>query len=170
MAGRSTVIATAESQAQLQQLAGSHERGEADRARAILLSLAGWSSGRIGEAFGVREDTVRRWRMTFMQGGVAGLRRHSPPGASPVKAETALAVAEEVLSVPVANRTNWTLRRLAAEIEQRADVRISRSRLSDVRGRKGRRKGDRRGASPARRTGPRRPRRAGIDPGADRGP
>jgi len=74
MVGRSTVVVTAESQAQLQELAGSHERGEADRARAILLTLAGWSSGRIGEAFGVREDTVRLWRMTFMQGGVAGLR------------------------------------------------------------------------------------------------
>src|SRR4051812_10981856 len=132
MVGRSTVAVTAESQAQLQALAGSHERGEADRARAILLTVAGWSSGRIGEAFGVREDTVRLWRMRFMQGGVAGLRTHSPPGASPVKAETALAVAEEVLSVPVANRTNWTLRRLAAEIEQRADIRISRSRLSVV--------------------------------------
>src|SRR3954466_5385556 len=82
MVGRSTVVVTAESQAQLQELAGSHERGEADRARAILLTLAGWSSGRIGEAFGVREDTVRLWRMTFMQGGVAGLRTHSPPGAA----------------------------------------------------------------------------------------
>src|SRR4051794_702372 len=106
MVGRSTVAVTAESQAQLQALAGSHERGEADRARAILLTLAGWSSGRIGEAFGVREDTVRLWRMRFMQGGVAGLRTHSPPGTSPVKAEAALAVAEEVLSVPVANRTS----------------------------------------------------------------
>src|ERR687894_777723 len=77
MVGRSTVVVTAESQAQLQELAGSHERGEADRARAILLTLAGWSSGRIGEAFGVREDTVRLWRMTFMQGGVAWLRRSS---------------------------------------------------------------------------------------------
>ena len=85
MVGRSTVVVTAESQAQLQQLAGSEERGEADRARAILLSVAGWSSGRIGEAFGVREDTVRLWRMRFMQGGVAGLRRHSPPGASPLR-------------------------------------------------------------------------------------
>src|SRR5215212_5334597 len=118
MVGRSTVVVTAESQAQLQQLARSHERGEADRARAILLTVAGWSSGRIGDAFGVREDTVRLWRMRFMQGGVAGLRTHRPPGASPVKAKAALAVAEEVLSAPpVANRTNWTLRRLAAQIE-----------------------------------------------------
>src|SRR3954452_15416479 len=115
MVGRSTVAVTAESQAQLQALAGSHERGEADRARAILLSVAGWSSGRIGQAFGVREDTVRLWRMRFMQGGVAGLRTHAPPGASPVKAEAALAVAEDVLSAPVANRTNWTLRRLSRD-------------------------------------------------------
>src|SRR3954462_8569753 len=96
MVGRSTVAVTAESQAQLQALAGSHERGEADRARAILLPLAGWSSGRLCEAFGVREDTVRLWRMRCMQGGVAGRRTHSPPGALPVKAEAALAVAEEV--------------------------------------------------------------------------
>jgi transposase len=102
-----------------------------------LLTLAGWSSGRIGEAFGVREDTVRLWRMRFMQGGVAGLRTHSPPGASPVKAEAALAIAEDVLSVPVANRTNWTLRRLAAQIEQRAGLRISASRLSVVLRKKG---------------------------------
>src|SRR4051794_6966001 len=137
MVGRSTVIVRAESQAQLQGLARSHERGEADRARAVLLTLAGWSSGRIGEAFGVREDTVRLWRVRFMQDGVAGLRRHSPPGASPIKAETALAVAEEVLSAPVTNRTNWTLRRLAVEIEQRAGLRISRSRLSVVLRKKG---------------------------------
>src|SRR3954453_13882011 len=130
MVGRSTVAVTAESQAQLQALAGSHERGEADRARAILLTVAGWSSGRIGQAFGVREDPVRLWRMRFIQGGVAGLPRPSPPGASPVKAKAALAVAEEVLSVPVANRPNWTLRRLAVEIEQRAGLRISASRLS----------------------------------------
>ena len=38
------------------------DRGEADRARALLLTLAGWTSPRIAEAFGVREDTVRLWR------------------------------------------------------------------------------------------------------------
>ena len=34
------------------------DRGEADRARAVLLTLAGWTSPKIAEAFGVREDTV----------------------------------------------------------------------------------------------------------------
>jgi transposase len=121
----------------LQELAQSRDRGEADRARAILLTLSGWSSPRIAQAYGVREDTVRLWRMDFMTGGVDVLRTHSPPGPSPVKAEQALSVAEEILSAPVTNRTNWTLPRLADEIEQRTGVRISRSRLSVVLRKKG---------------------------------
>jgi hypothetical protein len=52
----------------LRALAHSRERGEADRARAILLTLAGWTSPRIAEAFGVREDTVRLWRSEFARG------------------------------------------------------------------------------------------------------
>ena len=31
----------------------------------MLLTLAGWTSPRIAEAFGVREDTVRLWRSDF---------------------------------------------------------------------------------------------------------
>ena len=49
----------------------------------------------------------------------------------------AMAVAEEVLSGPVADCPNWTLPRLADEIETRAGVRISRSRLSVVLRKKG---------------------------------
>jgi hypothetical protein len=45
--------------AELKALARSRERGEADRARAVLLTLADWTSPRIAEAFGVREDIVR---------------------------------------------------------------------------------------------------------------
>lgn len=36
--------------------------------------MAGWTSGRIAEAFGVREDTVRLWRSDFMRGGVDALK------------------------------------------------------------------------------------------------
>jgi transposase len=80
----------------------------------------------------VREDTVRLWRSAFMAGGVAALRTSIAPGPASVKATCALAVAEEVLSGPVADRPNWTLPRLADEIEKRSGVRISRSRLSVV--------------------------------------
>jgi hypothetical protein len=55
MAGKSPVTASEE---QRVALAVSRDRGEADRARAVLLTLAGWTSPRIAEAFGVREDTV----------------------------------------------------------------------------------------------------------------
>jgi hypothetical protein len=56
MGGKSPVAASAEQRAALTALAGSRDRGEADRARAVLLTLLGWTSARIAEAFGVRED------------------------------------------------------------------------------------------------------------------
>ena len=132
MAGRSPVVASSEQRRELEELSRSRDRGEADRARAILLTLMGWTSLRIAEAFGVREDTVRFWRSAFMESGAAALRTSVAPGPVPVKAACALAVAEEVLSGPVADRPNWTLPRLADEIEKRSGVRISRSRLSVV--------------------------------------
>src|SRR3954449_1413695 len=132
MAGKSPVTVDEEQRSALIALSRSRDRGEADRARAIVLTLSGWTSGQIAEAFGVREDTVRFWRSTFMTGGIEALKKSVAPGSAPVKAERALAVAEEVLSAPVADRPNWTLPRLVDEIETRAGVRISPSRLSVV--------------------------------------
>jgi transposase len=130
MSGRSPVLATEEQRAALTVVAGSRDRGEADRARAVLLTLAGWTSARIAEAFGVREDTVRLWRSGFMSGGVEALKASVAPGPAPVKSEAALRVITPLLEEPVADRHNWTLPRLRAEIEARAGVRISRSQLS----------------------------------------
>lgn len=108
MAGKSPVVASAAQRRDLIALSHSRDRGEADRARALLLILAGWTSSRIAEAFGVREDTVRLWRSAFMEGGVAALRRSVAPGPAPVKAECALAVAEAVLSGSVADPPPWS--------------------------------------------------------------
>jgi transposase len=137
MAGKSPVTATDEQRMALRALAASSERAEADRARAIVLTLAGWSSARIAQAFGVREDTVRLWRSDFLQHGVEGLKRRIAAGPEPVKAQAALRVAADVLSAPVADRRNWTLPRLINEIEEREGVRISKSRLSVVLRQKG---------------------------------
>ncbi len=130
MAGKSPVTAGAEERLALEALAASRDRGEADRARAVLLTLSGWTSARIGEAFGVREDTVRLWRCDYAGGGVAALRARVAPGPAPVKSEAALRVAMPLLEAPVADRPNWTIPRLRAEIEAREGVRISRSQLS----------------------------------------
>ena len=130
MAGKSPVTASDGQRAGLLTLAGSHDRGEADRARAVLLTLAGWTSSKIAEAFGVREDTVRLWRSDFAASGVAALRTSVAPGPPPLKSEAALRVAIPLLEEPVADRRNWTIARLRTEIEAREGVRISRSQLS----------------------------------------
>jgi transposase len=130
MTGKSPVSATEEQRAALTALAGSRDRGEADRARAVLLTLAGWTSPRIAEAFGVREDTVRLWRSDFLRGGVEALKASVAPGPAAMKSEAALRVVTPLLEGPVADRRNWTIPRLRAEIEAREGVSISRSQLS----------------------------------------
>src|SRR5271170_6535542 len=79
MTGKSPLTASEAQRAGLMVLAGSRDRGEADRARAVLLTLSGWTSGRLAEAFGVREDTVRLWRSDFMSGGVDALKASVAP-------------------------------------------------------------------------------------------
>ena len=130
MSGKSPVSASEEQRSALTALAGSRDRGEADRARAILLTLSGWTSPRIAEAFSVGEDTVRLWRSDFSRGGLDALKASVAPGPPPVKSETALRVVTPLLEEPVANRPNWTIARMRAEIEAREGVSISRSQLS----------------------------------------
>src|SRR3954463_15693688 len=130
MCGKSAVVASSEQRVGLEALAGSRDRGEADRARAVLLTLAGWTSPRIAEAFGVREDTVRLWRVEFMRGGIEALKASVAPGPPPVKSEAALRVTLPLLAEPVADRPNWTIPRLRSEIMAREGVQISRAQLS----------------------------------------
>ena len=137
MSGRSQLSVSPEEVSSLKDLARSEVRGEADRARAILLTLAGWTSAEVGEAFGVTACSVRHWRHWFSTGGVEALRSTIAPGPDPSKGERALAVAQGILAEPVENRVNWTLPRLQAEIERRAGISISKSRLSILLRKKG---------------------------------
>ena len=103
--------------------------------------MLGENSTRVSEdrtaIFGVRVDTVRLWRSDFMRGGIDALKASVAPGPVPLKAEAALRVAGPLLSQPVADRTNWTLARLADEIAAREHISISRSQLSKVLRKKG---------------------------------
>src|ERR1051326_7082527 len=72
MPGRSKLTADAAEQAVLRALSKSEHRGEADRARAILLTLEGRRAGEIAAVLGVHISTVRNWRGYFAHGGVAG--------------------------------------------------------------------------------------------------
>ena len=130
MAGKSPVRASEEQRAQLEGLGQSRDRGEADRARAILLTLDGWTSVRIAEVFRVREDTVRFWRGDFARGGVDTLRASVAPGLPALKTEAALRVVTPLLEAPVADRPNWTIPRLIEEVKRQERVSVSRSTMS----------------------------------------
>jgi transposase len=130
MAGKSPVKASDEQRAGLEALAVSKDRCEADRARAILLTLDGWTSARIAEVFRVREDTVRFWRGDFARGGVEALKASVYAGPPPVKTEAALKVCMPLLEAPVADRRNWTIPRLIAEIKRVERIEIGPSQLS----------------------------------------
>src|SRR4029453_8241613 len=75
MPGKSTLMADAVEQAALHGLSKSDPRGEADRARAILLTLEGRKAEEIAAVLGVHISTVRNWRGYFAHGGGAGLGR-----------------------------------------------------------------------------------------------
>ena len=111
MGDKSPIAASDEQRMALAALAGSRYRGEADRARAVLLTLSGWTSPRVGEAFGVREDTVRLWRSDFGKGGVEALKTSVAPGPPSLKGVAALRNVTPLLEEPVADRPNWTIAR-----------------------------------------------------------
>ena len=78
----------------------------------------------------MREDTVRFWRGDFARGGVEAIKASVYAGPPPVKTEAALRVCAPLLEAPVANRANWTIPRLIAEIKKRELVDIGPSQLS----------------------------------------
>src|SRR4051794_41572303 len=80
MAGKSKLTADAAEQATLRALSKSEHRGEADRARAILLTLEGRKAEEIAAVLGVHVSTVRNWRGYFAPGGGGGRRRRPRPG------------------------------------------------------------------------------------------
>jgi transposase len=130
MPGKSTLTADAAEQAALRGLSKSEQRGEADRARAILLTLEGRKAAEIAAVLGVHVSTVRNWRGYFMHGGVAGLRRRPRPGQQAVIGPHAGAIAAAILDEDVRHDGGWTLVRLCAEIARRGGPAISPRWLS----------------------------------------
>jgi transposase len=126
MPGKSKLTADAAEQATLRDLSKSEQRGEADRARAILLTLEGRRAGEIAAVLGVHVSTVRNWRGYFAHGGVAGLRRRQRPGQ---QAKIGLH-AGAILNGDARHDGGWTLGRLCAAIARRGGPAISPRWLS----------------------------------------
>jgi hypothetical protein len=80
--GQISSDASDEQKRALEALAGSLDRREADRARAILLTLKGWTSPEIAEVFCVPEDMVRFWRGDIARDGIEGIKASAYAGAA----------------------------------------------------------------------------------------
>ena len=130
MSGKSKLTADAAEQATLRDLSKSEHRGEADRARAILLTLEGRRAEDIAAVLGVHISTVRNWRGYFAHGGVAGLRRRPRPGQQARIGPHAGAIAAAILDEDTRHDGGWTLPRLCAEIAHRGGPAISPRWLS----------------------------------------
>ncbi|HEX2238712.1 MAG TPA: helix-turn-helix domain-containing protein [Gammaproteobacteria bacterium] len=125
MPGKSKLTADAAEQAALRDLSKSEHRGEADRARAIVLTLEGRRAGEIATVLGVHISTVRNWRGYFVHGGVSGLRRRQRPGRQAAIGPHAGAIAAAILNEDTRHDGGWTLGRLCAEIARRGGPAIS---------------------------------------------
>ena len=130
MPGKSTLTADGAERATLRALSKLEQRGEADRARAILLTLEGRRAGEIAAVLGVHISTVRNWRGYFVHGGVAGLRRRPRPGQQAKIGPHAGAIAAAILTEDARHDGGWTLPRLCAEIARRGGPAISPRWLS----------------------------------------
>src|SRR5947208_16585119 len=130
MSGKSKLTADAAERAVLRDLSKSEHRGEADRARAILLTLEGRRAAEIAAVLGVHISTVRNWRGYFAHGGVAGLRQRPRPGGQSVVGLHAGAIAATILNEDTHHDGGWTLPRLCGEIARRGGPAISPRWLS----------------------------------------
>jgi transposase len=137
MAGRCRLTATTEQAAEPRVLARSPNRGEADRARALLWSLEGESSAAIGGRLGVRPDRVRKWRQAFAKGGAAALRSRPRPGRPGARGRRALAAATALLDAPAPEGIVWTLPRLAVAVGREVAAPVSAGYLGWLLRRKG---------------------------------
>ena len=155
MPGKSKLTADAAEQAALRASSKSEQRDEADRARAILLTLEGRRAAEIAAALGVHTSTVRNWRGYFAHSGVAGLRRRQRPGQQARIGPHAGAVAAAILDEDVRHDGGWTLPRLCAEIARRGGPAISPRWLSHHLRQRGLPSGDRATPSTGARTQPR---------------
>src|SRR6476469_10251469 len=130
MPGKSMLTADAAEQAAWRALSKSEQRVEADRARAILLTLEGRRAGEIAAVRAVHISRVRNWRCYFLHGGVAGLRRRPRPGQQAKIGPHAGAIAAAILTEDARHDGGWTLPRLCAEIARRGGPAISPRWLS----------------------------------------
>ena len=116
----------------MQVLSRSRLRRDAVRARAILLSLDGFTSPEIALILDTCPSVVREWRGRYARGGLEALRYHKPRGRDGSAGRQAITLAKEILNADAAHDQQWTLGRLRAEVIRRGGPALSQSRLAKL--------------------------------------
>ena len=125
--GRSWKIPiTEQQQRELEALAVSKDRREADRARIILWTNEGKTSDEIAALLERNASRIRHTRTDFRRGGVEALRTHPPPGRPPKLATAAQPVLAAALTKLPEQRPR-SVAQLRVEVERRTGQRISDS-------------------------------------------
>jgi transposase len=113
---KAALVLTSEQHEELERLARRRTTAQALalRARIVLRCAEGGHNGEVAEALGITRQTVGRWRVRFIQSGVAGLLDEPRPGA-PRKISDAHVdkVVTLTLESQPKDATHWSTRSLA---------------------------------------------------------
>ena len=111
------VIVNASDRAYLEAIASDRNRlrKHAERARVVLVSMAGDPVQRVAAQLGVSRPMIWRWQQRFAEAGVDGLLRDKTrkPGKPPIAAETVARVVAVTCAEPPHQATHWTGRAMA---------------------------------------------------------
>lgn len=105
---------------------GKRSAREIVRAHILLKSAEGWSDEQIADAYNTSDNTVRRTRKRYVEGGLTAALGEQPRAGQPTK----LSTEEERLlialacSKPPAGRQRWTVRLLAEQAVARKLIQV----------------------------------------------
>ena len=109
---------TGQTRQQLESMAKSRSlpHGLVRRAEIVLLAAEGWPNKAIGEAVGLSQVTVGKWRRRFVENGLNGLYDELRPGAPrSISDEQVAEVVYKTLKTKPEDETQWTVRSMGEE-------------------------------------------------------
>ena len=109
---------TGQTRQQLESMAKSRSlpHGLVRRAEIVLLAAEGWPNKAIGEAVGLSQVTVGKWRRRFVENGLNGLYDELRPGAPrSISDEQVAEVVYKTLKTKPEDKTQWTVRSMGEE-------------------------------------------------------
>jgi len=109
---------TEQTRQQVESIANSRSlpHGLVRRAEIVLLAAEGWPNKTIGEAVGLSQVTIGKWRRRFVEHGISGLHDELRPGAPrTISDEQVAEVVYKTLNSKPEDETQWTVRSMGEE-------------------------------------------------------